>query len=124
MQFVDEQDDVSVCGGDFLQDGFQAFLEFTAVFRACNQRAHVKSDNPFVLQGFRHVAAHDTRREPLHDGSLSDTGFTDEDRVVLGPAGEDLDCPADLVVAPDHRIQLVLAGGLGQIASIFLQRLE
>jgi hypothetical protein len=46
--------------------------------------------------------------QPLDDGRLADPGLPDEDRVVLGPAGEDLDDPLDLRLAPDDRIELAL----------------
>src|SRR5690606_16177852 len=56
-------------------------------------------------------------REALDDGGLADTGLTDEHRVVLGPAGEDLHDPLDLLLAPDHRVELVLARRLGEVAA-------
>ena len=36
---------------------------------------------------------------------------------------EDLDHAADLVVAADHRVELALRGGLGQVAAVALERL-
>src|SRR5690606_15641566 len=42
--------------------------------------------------------------------------------VVLGPAGEDLDGAADLLVAADDRVDLLVAGGLGQVAGVALER--
>ena len=41
----------------------------------------------------------------------------DQHRVVLGAPGQDLDHPLDLGLAPDHRVELALAGQLGQVAS-------
>src|SRR6202034_2721669 len=37
-------------------------------------------------------------------------------RIVLGPAAEHLHQALDLFLAPDHRVELALTGGLGQIA--------
>ena len=124
VQFVDEQDHIAVRAGDFLQDGLQALLEFAPVLRAGDQRAHVERDQAFVSQGFGHVALHDADRQPLDDGRLADAGFADQDRVVLGAAGEDLHGAADFVVATDHGVELVLAGCLREVAPVFLQRLE
>jgi hypothetical protein len=61
-------------------------------------------------------------REPLDDRRLADAGLADQHRVVLGPPAEDLDHATDLVVAPDHRVELALGGGLGQVAAVALER--
>ncbi len=61
--------------------------------------------------------------EPLDDGGLADARLADEDRVVLGAAGEDLDDAADLLVAADHRVELALARELCQVAAVLLEGL-
>jgi hypothetical protein len=43
--------------------------------------------------------------------------------IVLGAAREDLDHAADLLVAPDHRVELALLGGVRQVAAELLERL-
>ena len=43
---------------------------------------------------------------PSTTGGLADAGLADEHRVVLGPAAEHLDDPADLAVPPDDRVDL------------------
>ena len=42
--------------------------------------------------------------------------------IVLGAARQHLDGAADFLVAADHRIELAVARGLGQVAGVFLQR--
>ena len=54
---------------------------------------------------------------------LPTPGFADEHRIVLGAAAEHLHHAADLVFAADNRVELALAGGLGQIEGIALERL-
>ena len=54
--------------------------------------------------------------EALDDGGLADAGLADQHRVVLGPAGQHLHDPLDLLLAPDHRVELALAGQLGEVA--------
>ena len=109
--------------GDFLQHRLQPFLELAAVLRAGDQRAHVERDDPLVLQPFGHVLADDALGQPFDDRGLADAGLADEHRVVLGAAREHLDHAADLVVAPDHRIELALSRQLGQVAAVALERL-
>ena len=76
------------------------------------------------LQALGHVAGDDPLGQPLGDRGLADAGLADQHRVVLRPAREDLDHAADLVVAPDHRVELALRGSVGQIAAVLLERLE
>ena len=60
---------------------------------------------------------------PSDDGGLADARLADEHRVVLGPAAQDLDDAADLLVPSDDRVQLALAGVAGEVPAIALQRL-
>ena len=51
------------------------------------------------------VAVDDPLGEALDDRRLADPGLADQHRVVLRPARQHLDHPADLLVAPDHRVE-------------------
>ena len=75
------------------------------------------------LQLIGHVAAHDALRQAFHDGGLADARLADQHRVVLGAAAQHLHDAADFVVAADHRVELALAGGFGQVVGVALQRL-
>ena len=71
--------------------------------------APMSSDDQLaVAQALGDVAVDDPLGKALDDRGLADAGLADQDRVVLGPAAEDLDHAADLVVAPDHRVELAL----------------
>ena len=109
VDLVDEQDDVAP-GADLLEHLLQALLEVTAVARAGHQRAQVQRVELLVLERLRHVALDDLLGEALDDRGLADAGLADQHRVVLGPAGEHLHHPLDLLLAPDHRVELALAG--------------
>ena len=61
--------------------------------------------------------------DALGDRRLADARVADQHRVVLGPPGEDLDRLLDLVGAADHRVELALARGLGEVAAVLVQRL-
>ncbi len=60
MHLVNEEDDIAVFRLNLVQYGFQAFLKFTAIFCAGDQRAHIKRHQLLVAQRFRHVAIDDT----------------------------------------------------------------
>src|SRR5205823_3293050 len=68
-------------------------------------------------------AAHDALREALDDRGLADARLSDEHRVVLGAAREHLDDSPDLLVAADHRVDLVLAREVGEVTAVLLERL-
>ena len=55
--------------------------------------------------------------ESFDDSGLADAGFTDEDRVVLRAAREDLHHALHLLVAADDRVELGLAGFSGEVGA-------
>ncbi len=120
VELVDEQDDVAA-RADLLEHLLQALLEVTAVAGTGDQRAQVEGVELLVLEGLGHLALDDLLGQALDNGGLADAGLADQDGVVLGPAGQDLHDPLDLLVAPDHRVELALAGGLGQVAAKLVQ---
>ena len=123
MELIDEQNHLAVGVGDFLQHGLEALFEFPAVLRAGHQRTHVETDDAFVLEALGHVPSDDPLGQSLDDRGLADARLTDEDRVVLGPARQDLDDAANFFVTPDDRIELPVAGQFRQVATVAFQRL-
>ena len=122
VHLVDEQDDAAVRRRHLLQHGFEPLLELAAIFRAGDQGAHVEREQLLVVQAFRHVAVDDALGKTFDDRGLADAGLADQHRIVLGAARKHLDGAADLLVAADHRVDLAVARGLGEVAGIFLQR--
>ncbi|GBD28426.1 hypothetical protein HRbin31_00443 [bacterium HR31] len=123
VDLVDEQDDLALAVRDLLQHRLQPLLELPPVLGPGHEGAHVQLEDPLVLELLRHVPAHDALREPLHDGGLAYSGLADEHGVVLRPAAQHVDHPPDLLVPPDHRVQLALTGQLGEVTAVTLQHL-
>ena len=123
VDFIDEEKDLAVGFGDFIEDRFESFFKFATVFGTGDEGAHIEGVEGLVFQRFRNVTADDTAGQPFDDSRLADTRFTDEDRVVLTTAGQDFDGTADFIITADDRIQFVLAGSGGQIAAVFFQGL-
>ena len=123
VHLVDEQDDLPIGIFHLVDHGLQAFLEFAAIFRTRNQRAHVKRHQRAALEAVGHIAIGDAQRQPLGDRGLAHAGITDKNGIVLGPAGQNLDCATNLLVAADHRVELAVARRLGQVAGVFLERI-
>ena len=109
--------------GDLLEHALQPLLELAAVLGAGQQQRHVEHQHALVLQRVGHLALDDALRQALDDGRLADARLADEHRVVLGAPLQHLDGAADLVVAADHRVELALAGALGEVEGVLLQRL-
>ena len=122
VQFVNEEHDLALGGGDVLEHGFEALFEFAAVLCAGDQRAHVERDDALVLEAFGHVAAHDALRQTFDDGGFADAGIADEHGIVLRAAREHLDDAPNLFVAPDDGIELPAFGFRGEVASVALER--
>ena len=116
VQLVDEQHDVAA-GADLLEDLLQPLLEVTAVAAASDERAEVEGVELLVLERLGHLALDDGLGQTLDAGGLADAGLADEDRVVLGAAGQHLHDPLDLLLAPDDRVELALARGLRVVAA-------
>ncbi len=114
MQLVDEQNRV-VRAAQFLDDLLEAFLKLAAVLGAGDERPDVEGEDALVQQCFRDVAADDAVGQALRDGRLADAGLSDEGRVVLSAAAQDLDHPLDFLLAADDRIQLAHAGGFREV---------
>ncbi|MCO5578383.1 hypothetical protein L7F22_032224 [Adiantum nelumboides] len=121
VQLVDEHDQRVAVRPDLLDQRAHAFLEVAAVLGAGDHPGQVQLHDPASAQGVGHLAVGDALGDALDDGGLADTGLTDQHRVVLGAAGEDLDGLLDLVVAPDHRVQPAAAGGLGEVLAVLVQ---
>ena len=123
VQLVDEGDDLAPGVGDLLEHRLQPLLELAPVLGAGHHGAEVEGQQALAPQAVGHVALDDAAGQALHDGRLADAGLADEHRVVLGPPGEDLDHPPDLLVAADDRVELAAAGVRGQVPAVLLQRL-
>ena len=65
----------------------------------------------------------DALGQALDDRGLADAWLADEHGVVLGAAAQHLHDAANLVVAPDDRVELAFAGMVGQVGGVLLQRL-
>ena len=124
MELVDEQDHATLGLFDLLEHGLQAVLELTAELGARHQRAHVELDEITVAQRAGNVARDDALGDALDNGGLAHAGLTDEHRVVLGAAGEDLDGATDLLGAADHRVELAGTRQVADVATVLLKGLE
>ncbi len=123
MHLVDEQHDRACGVGDLLQHGFETILKLAPVLGARNEGTKIEPHDSLVLKRLGDVAVHDPLGKTLDDRGFSHARLTDQHRIVLRPAREHLDHTPDLIVAPDHRVELPLARQLGEIAPVSIERL-
>ena len=123
VQLIDEEDNLAFGLFDLVQHALQALLELAAVLSARDQRTHVQAEHGAVLQVFRHITLDDTLGQALSNGGFTDTGFTDQYRVVLALTAQDADDVTDFGITADDGVKLVGLGHLDQILAVFLQRI-
>ncbi len=114
VQLVDEQD--RVLGTPHLvHDGFDSLFELAAVLGTSDHHRQIQDHDPAVAEQLRNVAVDDHLGEALDNRRLADPGFTEQHRVVLGSARQDLDHTLDFILAADDRIKLALPCQVGQV---------
>ena len=118
VQFVDEENDLALGFGHFLQQSLQAVFEFAAIFCSGDQRGQIERHDPLGLQNFRHVAGDDALRQAFDNGGLAHAGLADQHGIVFRAARQNLHHAANFLVAADHRIEFAAARQLGQVAPI------
>src|SRR5207245_4688147 len=94
-----------------------------AVLRPGEQRRQIEHQQALVLQALGHFAVDDALRQAFDDRGLADARLAYQHRVVLRAALQDLDAAADLVVAADLRVELALAGPVGQVQGVLRESL-
>ena len=114
VDLVDEQHDVAA-RADLLEDLLQPLLEVAAVTAAGDERAEVERVELLARQRLGHVVGDDALRQALDNGGLAHAGLADQDRVVLGPARQDLHDAFDLFMTSDDRVELAVTGELRQV---------
>ena len=83
MYLVNKENDLAVGFFNFLQDGFQPFFKFSAIFRPRNERAHIEREQFFIPHRFRHIARDNADRKPFGNSGFPDAWFTDEDGIIF-----------------------------------------
>ena len=115
VQFVDEHDGVRIVD-QFFHDRLQPLFKLAAILRSGNDQRKIQNQNALVRQEGRNFAVDDALRKSFDNGGLSDAGIADQNRIVLGPAAEDLNDAIDFRIAADQRIENAVHRGLRQIA--------
>ena len=123
VELVDEEDDLAVRLAHVAQHRLQPLLELAAVLGARHERAEVERHHAPAAHRVGHLVVGDALREALDHRRLAHARLADEHRVVLPPARQHLDRPPDLLLAPEHRVELARARLRGQVGAVLFERL-
>ena len=121
VQLVDEQNDV-LGAADFIHHCLDPLFELAAILGACDHERKVEGDDTLVAKQFGHIAAGNFLCQTFDDRGLADARLSQQHRIVLGAAAENLNHSLDLVLAANDRVHLALAGNLGQVPAEGLER--
>ena len=121
VDLVDEEDDFAVGLDDLVHNALQTLLELAFVLGTGNQGAHIKGEEFLGLQILGDIATDQTLGQSFRDSGLADTGLTNQNRVVLGTARQNLQHTADLLVTTDDRIEFALLGHLVEVLGVLVQ---
>jgi len=115
MEFVNEDDRAT--GFEFVNHALEAFLKLPAIHRASNKGAHIQLKHAFFEQKRRDIAFNDALGETFHDGGLAHARFTDQGRIILGAARQNLDDAFNLFLTPNDWIELASFSQRSQVCS-------
>ena len=82
------------------------------VFGAGYQLPHIQGENNLGPKVFGHIPIDDAMGQPFGDSRFTYTRFANQDRIVLAPAGKNMQGPAYLLIPADDRVQLALTSQL------------
>jgi len=123
VKLINEKNDCTCRFVDFLENCFEAVFKLAPVFGAGQHCSQIERKDPFILQCLGNITADDPLRQSFDNGSLSHTGFSDDDGVVFCAAREHLHNAAHLFITANDRIKLSLSGFLRQVTTISLKGL-
>ena len=122
VRFVDEQDDRMRALLDLVDHVLEPVLELALHAGARLQQAHVQHVQFHALQHLRHVLPGDAQGQAFHHRGFAHAGLAGENGVVLPAAQQNVHQLADLRIATDHRIDMAIAGPLGQVGGELVER--
>ena len=123
MYLIDEEDYAAFALGHLVDYALESFLKLALVFGSCHKCSHIERIELFVFQILRHVTSDDTLGESFHDGCLTGSRLTDEDRVVLGTPRQYLQYSSDFVVTAYHWVEFAGACLLHEVLGVFVETL-
>ncbi len=124
VDLVEEEHDPAHRLADFVANRERAFGERTSHVGSSDQLRDGDLDDHAVVERRHVLARRDAKREAVHHRCFSNSGRTDEDRVVRLPLGENVQRLIDVDVATDHRIEGAFCSRKGEVPAQRRERRE
>ena len=118
---VDEEDDRRRRLLHLVDHTLEPVFKLALHARARLQQAQVERAERDILQRLRHIAIGDPLGESFHDRRFANAGLAGEDRVVLPPAGEDIDDLPHFSLAAEHRIDFARLRAAGEVDRVLVE---
>ena len=106
MDFINEENYLPFALGHFIDYRLKALLKLALILGSSHQRTHIKRIYLLAAQILRNVTTHNTLCKALGYSGLTGTRLTDQHRIVLGTAAQNLKHPSDLLVTSYYRVKL------------------
>ncbi len=116
MQFVDKQNYITGLNS-LINALLQPLFKLASVFGTGKHAGQIQRDQPHTLHDIRDIAVGDFLSNALGNGCFTNSGLTNQHRVILGPAAEYLLNPVYFLFTADNRIKMSFSGQLGQVCA-------
>ena len=117
MHLIDEEDDVAVLL-HFVHKSLDAAFKLAAELRTGDERREIQKLHFFFAQLRGHFACRNAQGKPLCNGRFTDARLTDETRIILCAAGQNLHHTLNLALAADDGIQLAVSRLHGEVGAV------
>ena len=84
MQLINKENNLAVRLLDILKDCFKPLFKLAPILGTGYQSTHIQREYLLVLKSCRNISAGNSLGQRLNYCSLTNTGFTDKNRVILG----------------------------------------
>ena len=121
MYLINKQQNLSIRFYHLVENGFQSFLKLTPILGTSHQSTHIQGEQGLVLQRLRYIASHNSPSQSLYNSGFTNTWLTNQHRVVLGTAGQNLNGSSNFIITANNWIQLALTSHLSQITAVFFK---
>ncbi len=121
MDFIYEEDYLTITLSDFVNDGFKALFKLAFVLSSSHQCAHIQREYLLRAEVLGNITAYYTLCKTFGYGRFTCTGFAYKHRVVLGTTAKDLKYSTNLLVTTDDRVKFAFASAFAKVDGIFRQ---
>ena len=122
VDFINDEDDVARLA-NLLNETLHAAFKLTTELGACHEGGQVEKKDLLIAELEGHFPLDDALGKTLGDGGFTYAGLADKAGVILLTAVQNLHHTLDFLFSADDGVQLALAGALGEVDAVIVQKL-